>query len=53
MYIYKLLILIFQLFEKYADGKAGGRWTHVGEIFGEQFVTQFWERPGQYNKSFN
>jgi len=40
------------LFELYADGNAKGRWTHVGEVFGQQFETPFWERPGWNNKTF-
>ena len=46
------IILIFQLFEKYADGDENGRWTYVEEVFGEQFKTPFWKRPGWNNKTF-
>ena len=46
------IILIFQLFEKYDDGDENGRWTHVGEVFGKQFKTPFWKRPGWNNKTF-
>ncbi len=51
-FIYILIILISQLFERYANGESNGRWTHVGEVFGEQFITPFWKRSGQYNKLF-
>ena len=48
--IHVLIILIFQLFKLYAEGKLGGKWSLVGEIFGEQFETEFWKRPRKYKE---
>jgi hypothetical protein len=41
------------LYNRYARGESGGKWTLAGEIFGEQFEDQFWERPRKYNEFFN
>jgi len=41
------------LFEKFADEIPGGRWTHVGEVFGKQFKPPFWKRPGWYSNTFS
>ena len=41
------------MFEKFADEIPGGRWTHVGEVFGEQFKPPFWERPGWHSNTFS
>ena len=35
----------------FANELPGGKWTHVGEVFGEQFETPFW-LPGWYNNIF-
>ena len=36
----------------FANELSGGKWTHVGEVFGEQFETPFWLRPGWYSNIF-
>ena len=36
----------------FANELPGGKWTHVGKVFGKQFETPFWLRPGWYSNIF-
>ena len=36
--------------QKYVDGNPTGKKTKLGEMFFEDFVDHFWEKPSKYHR---